>query len=316
MLISAVLLTALALRSRLLRGTVVILAINAAIIGVVGVVAHLLVYRWLGRETALLVFGTVLVTLVSLGAARTVWSAFTTYRERASHLATLGRLSAQMAHDIRNPLAAIRGAAQYLDTERERGARIDEHREFLDLILEQTDRLERVVRDYQRIGRAEPARTDVDVVALVRSVVEGARVSEKAARAKVSVSAEVTRVEPQSLDADLVSAALENLVRNAIEAMEERSGGGVRVRAEQVFTRGTDALVLSVVDDGPGMDARTREQAQEAFFTTKAEGSGLGLAFVRRVAEAHGGQLQIESRLGRGTTVTLVIPCDARTSAV
>ncbi len=316
MLLSAILLTSLALRFRLLRGTVALLAVNAALIGVVGVVANLLVFRWLGGTSALLVFGTVAVTLVLLGAARTVWSAFTTYRERSAHLATLGRLSAQMAHDIRNPLAAIRGAAQYLDTERDRGGRLEDHREFLDLILEQTERLERVVRDYQRLGRAEPVRTELDVPALVRSVVDGARVSEKATRAGVSVVAEVDDgVGEHSLDGDLVSAALENLVRNAIEAMEDR-GGTVRVRAEQAFLRGRDALVLAVTDDGPGMDARTREQAEEAFFTTKASGTGLGLAFVRRVAEAHAGQLQIQSRLGRGTTVTLVIPCDGQSSSI
>ena len=73
--------------------------------------------------------------------------------------------------------------------------------------------------------------------------------------------------------------------------------------------------MLQVIDDGPGMDPRTREQAEEAFFTTKAGGTGLGLAFVRRVAEAHGGELRIQSRLGHGTTVTLVVPCDAHSSA-
>jgi two-component system sensor histidine kinase HydH len=314
MLLSAILLTALALRFRLLRGTIALLAVNAALIGIVGVVLHLLVFAWVGTETAALVVGTVAVTLVLLGAARTVWSSFTTYRERTAHLATLGRLSAQMAHDIRNPLAAIHGAAQYLDTERERGGRIEEHREFLDLILDQTARLERVVRDYQRLGRAEPAREPTDVQRLVRSVADGARVSEKAAAAGVEVHAQIEALDaPCAIDGDLVTAALENLVRNAIEAMEEQ-GGRVTVRAERRFEGGRDCLRLTVSDDGPGMDARTREQAEEAFFTTKATGTGLGLAFVRRVAEAHGGRFIIESALGRGTKVALVLPCDARVS--
>lgn len=311
MLLSAILLTALTLRVRLLRGTIAMVLVNAVLIGVVGVVAHLMVYRWLGRETALLVIGTVAVTLVSLGAARTVWSAFTTYRERSAHLATLGRLSAQMAHDIRNPLAAIRGAAQYLETERDRGGRLDEHGEFLDLILEQADRLERVVRDYQRLGRAEPVRTPTDAAELVASVAKGARVSERAASAKLEVRAEIDGdLGEPAIDPDLVSAALENLARNAIEAMEGARGSSVRIAARRESQSGRDTLVVSVTDDGPGMDARTREQAEEAFFTTKAQGTGLGLAFVRRVAEAHGGSLRIESRLGQGTTVTLSIPCE------
>ncbi len=314
MLLSAVLLTALALRFRLLRGTIALLGMNAALLGVVGVAAHLTVFRWLGRESALLVLGTVAVTLVLLGAARAVWSSFTTYRERGAHLATLGRLSAQMAHDIRNPLSAIRGAAQYLEVERERGGRLDDHGELLALIVEQTDRLERVVRDYRRLGRAEPVRTPVDVAALVLGVVESARVADLAGDA-VQVTAEVDEaLYEQPLDADLLATALENLARNAIEAMGEH-GGHVILRAEKGFARGDDAIVLQVIDDGPGMDPRTREQAEEAFFTTKAGGTGLGLAFVRRVAEAHGGELRIQSRLGHGTTVTLVVPCDAHSSA-
>ncbi len=302
MLLSVILLTALTLRARVLRGTVAILAVNAIVIGLVAVVAHLLVYRWLHGERSLLIIGTIAITLVLLGAARGVWSAFTTYRERAAHLATLGRLSAQMAHDIRNPLSAIRGAAQYLETERERGGTLEAHAELLALIVEQADRLERVVRDYQRLGRAEPARAPTDVAKLARAVASGARLSERAA--EIEVRAEVEDELVASIDPDLVSAALENLVRNALEAMEGTRGRLVHVEAR----REHDALVIAVADDGPGMDPRTREQAEDAFFTTKAEGTGLGLAFVRRVAEAHGGALRIESRLGHGTTVTLVLP--------
>lgn len=315
LLLSAVLLTALTLRVRLLRGTVAVLLVNAVVVGFLGVVAHLMVFRWLGRDTALLVTGTVAVTLVVLGAARTIWSAFTTYRERAAHLATLGRLSAQMAHDVRNPLAAIRGAAQYLQTERERGGRLEDQGELLELIVEQADRLERVVRDYQRLGRAEPVRAEIDVGKLVLGVASGARVTEKAASAKLEVRAEVEDdVGMPRIDPDLVAAALENLARNALEAMQGTRGSHVSLVARREPRSGRDSLVLSVIDDGPGMDARTREQAEEAFFTTKAEGSGLGLAFVRRVAEAHGGTLRIESRLGHGTTVTMVIPVDERAS--
>jgi signal transduction histidine kinase len=311
MLLAALLLSALALRFRMMRGTLALLMVNLALIGVVGVVLQVLVFSWLGHATALFVLGTVAVTLVLLGSARAVWSSFAAYRERTGHLVMLGRLSAQMAHDIRNPLAAIRGAAQYLDVERERDGRLSDHREFLDLILEQTDRLERVVRDYQRLGRAEPVRTPVDVEKLVASVVEGARVSQSSIEVCDDVE---TGLPTCALDGDLLSAALENLVRNAIEAMNERGRGTVRVRADQREERGRVWLRLSVADDGPGMDALTREQAEEAFFTTKATGTGLGLAFVRRVAEAHGGRLRIESKLDAGTTVTLVLPCDARLS--
>jgi signal transduction histidine kinase len=311
MLTSALLLTGLALRSRVLRGTIPVLVVNAALIGVVGVIAQLQVFRAFGGETTLFVIGTISVTLLLLMAARAVWSALTEHRTRTVHLATLGRLSAQMAHDIRNPLAAIHGAAQYLDEERKRGGTLEEHREFLEIILEQTARLERVVQDYRRLGRAEPELAEVDVEALLAALVEGANMATDA-KDRVEVRAELDAAGIHHLDAELLRTAVENLVRNAVEGIEEK--GTVIVRASVTEARGRRWLVLEVIDDGPGMDARTRERAEQDFFTTKAQGSGLGLAFARRVAEAHGGEMMIESNLGRGTRVRLTLPVDARVS--
>jgi signal transduction histidine kinase len=96
---------------------------------------------------------------------------------------------------------------------------------------------------------------------------------------------------------------LENLVRNAMEAMPD--GGTVTVRTAR---SGAESVLLSVADTGCGMDARTRERAFDDFFTTKALGSGLGLAFVRRVVEAHGGRVSLESEQGRGTLVSVRLP--------
>src|SRR5690606_11477843 len=157
-----------------------------------------------------------------------------------------------------------------------------------------------------------PAPVSTDVAALVSGVVEAARLTEMS-RA-IEVRAELAGgLGEASIDPDLVRAALENLVRNALEAIDESGQGSeVCVVSERRFARGRQELVIEVIDDGPGMDPRTLERAEDAFFTTKAGGSGLGLAFVRRVADAHGGELGVETRAGRGTTVRLVIPTDAR----
>ncbi|HHH27653.1 MAG TPA: two-component sensor histidine kinase, partial [Polyangiaceae bacterium] len=234
-------------------------------------------------------------------AARAVWASHVEVRERTVHLATLGRLSAQMAHDIRNPLAAIRGAAQYLDEERKRGGALEDSAEFLTLILEQTERLDKVVSDYRRLGRAEPAFETAEVPALLARVLSNARlIAEREPTIQVEGHPPVEAL-TWSLDPELVTTALENLVRNAVEAMPD--GGTIHIDSKL----GGRTLSLRVSDDGPGMDARTREQSSQSFFTTKATGSGLGLAFARRVAEAHGGRLHIESAPGRGTSVTLVL---------
>ena len=306
MLISACLLTALALRARFVSGGLATSLATAALIGVVGVVAQVMVFRTLGSTTAALGLGTILVMVIVIASARAVWASYTEVRERTAHLATLGRLSSQMAHDIRNPLAAIRGAAQYLDEERRRGGSLQDNEAFLDLILEQTDRLDRVVSDYRRLGQAEAAFEPTDVGALVQRVVDHAKVGESGEA--VDFRSSVGGLGEWSLDPELIATALENLVRNAIEAFDG-AGGTITVEA-RVQDR---TLRLSVTDDGPGMDARTRAEAEQAFFTTKASGSGLGLAFAKRVAEAHAGRLLIRSAPGRGTTITLTLR-EARSS--
>jgi signal transduction histidine kinase len=205
-----------------------------------------------------------------------------------------------MAHDVRNPLAAIKGAAQFLQGEAAAGT--DTSR-FLGIIVAQADRLDRTIADYQRIGRTEPVLKPVKLDALVADVLSSQTL---AAPAGVTLDRALSAGETQCpLDADLLSAALENLVRNAFEAMG--AAGSVTVLTERP---GSDPgfAWLSVTDTGPGMNPRHAAQAFGDFFTTKTTGSGLGLAFVRRVAEAHGGDATIKSAEGKGTTVRLRLP--------
>ena len=165
-----------------------------------------------------------------------------------------------------------------------------------------------MVRDYQRIGRAEPVLASADPGALVRRVTEAMRAAP--ASRGLEITCEVEEAPPQCpLDEDLMSAALENLVRNAMEAMNGASGKRITLRVES--DRG-EQVVFTVADDGPGMDPRTRERATEAFFTTKAAGTGLGLAIVRKIVDQHAGRIAIEPGLprldGRGTAVRVALP--------
>lgn len=275
-------------------------ALSAALLALVGVVAYLGVFRLFAGELGPLVVGTAATTLGMLAATRRVFTALTAQRERLQHLATLGRFSAQMAHDLKNPLAAMKGAAQYLQEEHARGHAWDDKGDFLELLLEQVDRLERVVGTYQRLGRVEPLRTPLDVNQLVERVLS---LQAFAGYAGVTIQRELAAEPPRcAADFDLLANALENLVRNAFEAMPQ--GGILTVRTA---VEG-QSVVLAVEDTGEGMDARTAERAFDDFYTTKATGSGLGLAFVRRVVEAHGGQVSLTSQEGRGTIVHLRLP--------
>ncbi|AKF05030.1 Flagellar sensor histidine kinase FleS [Sandaracinus amylolyticus] len=305
LLIGVLLLGALALRARVIERITGLAIVNAIALAGLAILGHLIVLEWLGDQTTLMVLGAVAVTLALLAALRPLVSTLTEERERTRHLATMGRLSAQMAHDLKNPLAAIKGAAQFLAEERRQGRSIDEQDAFVSLILEQAERLGRVVDEYQRLGRVEAV---LAPVALERLAQEIATAQRAAARGEgIEVACDVRgEVGVTQADQDLLRAALENLVRNAREALV--AAGRERGRVTIVVEGGEREIVLRVEDDGPGMDARTRERAFDDFYTTKATGSGLGLAYVARVAQAHGGRARIESEEGIGTSVELALP--------
>lgn len=272
-----------------------------------GVVGYLAVFRSFGGKTGPLVAATGLITLSVIVTVRRVLTPRAVARERLERLATLGRFSAQMAHDLKNPIAALKGAAQFLQEEHARGASLADKGDFLKLIVDQTDRLHRVVDHYQRLGRVEPVQTAQELNALARSVLS---LQEFAGQGKIRVVSELQPDLPEvRIDRDLIAGALENLLRNAMEAMPHGGTVTVRTRVEDDVDR--PRVLLEVQDTGEGMDPRTRERAFDDFFTTKATGSGLGLAFVRRVVEAHGGDLTLSSKEGSGTTLRIVLPAAA-----
>ncbi|HSP77225.1 MAG TPA: ATP-binding protein [Myxococcaceae bacterium] len=280
----------------------------ALLLAVGGVLAYLAVFRLFAAQYGALVVGTAAITLALLATTRRGLTALVSQRERLEHLATLGRFSAQMAHDLKNPIAALKGAAQYLKEEHARGQPWDDKGEFLELLLEQVERLDRVVSTYQRLGRVEPLVKPLELNELVASVLSLQAFSRPPGiRMERELATELPHCQG---DWDLLANALENLVRNALEAMPR--GGTLTVRTT---VEGT-GVVLVVEDTGEGMDAPTRERAFDDFFTTKATGSGLGLAFVRRVVEAHGGQVTLTSREGRGTIVTLHLPASGAPAGV
>jgi signal transduction histidine kinase len=298
LLASSVLLTFGALRWGVFERLSILATLNALAIALVVVLAEVSVFRFAGHRIALAVVCTVLVALGALVALRFVVNDYAASRERTLAHATLGRMAAQMAHDIKNPLAAIRGAAQFLATERASHRSIDAQIEFLDLLVSQCDRLGRIVDQYHRIGRSEPVLHATDLNDAVR---EATRFLGTKAPIETRLSDAIPMCQT---DRDLLVIALENVLRNANEAAVDRV-----IHVTTTLSRGEKSwAIVSVRDEGPGMDPRTRERALEGFFTTKSHGSGLGLTFVRRVVEAHDGRLSIDSEEGAGTTVNIALP--------
>lgn len=279
-------------------------ALTATLLAAVGGIAYLTVFRAAGSNPALLVFGTLTVTLALLASARLIIGTVMQRRDRTVQLVTLGRLAAQMGHDIKNPLAALKGATQFLREERAQGRSIDGRTEFLDLLSDQIDRLQGAAERYQRLGRIQAVRTPTQLNELVHNLVALQKMGNGRA---IPVNLDLAGDLPAcTLDPDLVAGALENLLQNAFEAT--RQTAPVTVRTALARNRHTTSVTLSVEDAGVGMSARTLAQALDDFFTTKTTGSGLGLPFVRRVAEAHGGEVSLFSREGVGTTVKLSLP--------
>lgn len=223
-----------------------------------------------------------------------------TRRGRQEPLAALGELSAVVAHEVRNPLAIVKNAVSSLRRQLE-----PEDREtLLQIIGEEAGRLSRLVRDLLAFARPRAAaETAIEVSTLVHRAVRDATRGEAALIRRVRV--EITGTTALVGDPELLRLALANVVENALHATE--GGGTVEIRSRDV-PGGARAVELAVRDDGHGMPGSVAEKARDPFFTTRPTGTGLGLAIVERVMKSHGGQLSIESEVGRGSTVALRLP--------
>jgi len=218
---------------------------------------------------------------------------------RKEHLATVGELAAALAHEVRTPAGAIKGAAQYL----RRGAP-PQDREFLDIIVEEADRLDGVVRgflEYARPGRRSP-RTFFLREAAERALARLRRERDGALDG-VLVSLLGEDPGPQvTADPDGIERVVFNLAANAVEAMP--GGGTLAVRI------GSDGglATLCVEDTGRGILEADRPHLFRPFFTTREGGVGMGLAVCRRIVEEHGGTISAESAPGRGSRFTVRLP--------
>ncbi len=212
---------------------------------------------------------------------------------RAERLAALGRLSAGVAHEIRNPLAGIRTTAELLKTRLPDG---DERVRFAEVILEETHRLDRIVGSLLQFAKpAEPKLEPIDLGALLDRAAQLA--SGKAAEHRVSIRRTSPRSGPIPLaDRDQILQVLLNLILNAIEATP--AGGEVHVGASGPAPGRTGAVTIRVEDGGDGVPASIRDRIFDPFFTTKPGGTGLGLSISEHIVRRHGGTIRMEKPPG------------------
>lgn len=224
-------------------------------------------------------------------------------RVESERIDSIMKLAAGVAHEIGNPLNAIGIHLQLLRRRlAEIGPAAAKAGESVDIVEAEVRRLDGIVRNF--LGAVRPAAPDLADTQLLE-VVAGAlallkdQMTELGVRAVVEVSAELPLV---LADHGQVQQALFNVLKNALEAMDQGGQITIRARADD------DWVVLEVADTGVGIPAEQLTRVFDAYYTTKADGNGLGLLIVLRILRAHGGQVDVASTPGKGTTVTLRFP--------
>jgi signal transduction histidine kinase len=221
-------------------------------------------------------------------------------------LAALGTLAAGVAHEIRNPLTAMKARLYTL----RRILSSDESREDVQAIENEVARLECIVRDV--LGYARPADAALERVELSAWLREfAAFVGPELTAARIEIAVDAEAKTDVDIDTNQLRQIMLNLVRNAQDAFEGRPGRiGLALRREQVSTGGkmSEAAVLSVTDDGPGIPAKIQARLFDPFFTTKPTGTGLGLSIVARLVDNQGGKIAFQSAPGAGTRFAVRLP--------
>jgi signal transduction histidine kinase len=216
----------------------------------------------------------------------------------------LAELSGSLAHEIKNPLSVIRMNMELLAEDFEDPVTPEEQRTLrkIETVQRQCTRLDNLLRDFLKFARLNDlALTPGSLNDVVDRVLDFFQPQAK--RQGIDFVRYLDPALPSiKLDEQTLHAALMNLVKNSVEAMED--GGQLLARTRLIRT----GVALDLIDTGSGMDSQTALHMFDAFYSTKNGGSGLGLPTARKIIEAHGGRISVQSELGRGTQFTLEFP--------
>ncbi len=222
---------------------------------------------------------------------------------RHKRLVALGKLSAGIAHEIRNPLSSIRGLAQFVFNS---FSKTDERKEDLDTIIQEVDRLNKLVvqvLDFAKLKK--PNLTRFSLNDLIRNIAElfKLEIKDKQIKFNLKLSPDISQIQA---DEDQVRQILMNAIINAIQAIPKK--GEIKIKTEKALLKGEPAIKLIIEDSGIGIPEKDITQIFDPFFSTKEKGSGLGLSIVYKLIEAHQGEIKVESKEGEGTKFVIFLP--------
>ncbi len=223
---------------------------------------------------------------------------------RHEKLAALGGMAAGVAHEIRNPLSSIKGLASFFADQFEYGS---DSQEAAVVMVQEVDRLNRVITELLDFARpSDLKRKSTDLASLVTRSLQ--LIQQDATNQNITINLQsADDICPVWIDPDRMAQCLLNLYLNAIQAMENSGTLTVRISVDD------DQYVhITVSDTGQGIHLEKLDRIFDPYFTTKKTGTGLGLAIVHKIVEAHQGQMKVKSTSGKGTSFTIMIPCQHR----
>jgi PAS domain S-box-containing protein len=223
--------------------------------------------------------------------------------ERVSKLAETGQLAANIAHELRNPLSSIKGAAQLLRKELPEQV-MAEHGEFLDMIVQEVNGLDRIATEFLEFSRVTPPEMKpVNINQMLSRTLQfmSAYLADQEVQVVQKFEADLPEL---TLDRSQIEQVVKNIVINAVQAMPH--GGTLSVTTQRQPQQ--DIVDLNFTDTGVGIPSNKLDKICTPFFTTKTKGTGLGLAIVRKIIETHGGRLLIRSTPGEGSTFSIQLP--------
>ena len=221
---------------------------------------------------------------------------------RHKRLVALGKLSAGIAHEIRNPLSSIRGLAQFVYNS---FSKTDERKEDLDTIIQEVDRLNKLVvqvLDFAKLKKPNLIRFSLNDLIRKIAALFKLEIKDKQIKFYLELSPDISQIQA---DEDQVRQILMNVIINAIQAILNK--GEIKIKTEKVLLRGEPAIKLIIEDSGIGIPEKDFNQIFDPFFSTKEKGSGLGLSIAYKLIEAHHGEIKVESKEGEGTKFIILL---------
>lgn len=219
--------------------------------------------------------------------------------EKSARMAAIGQLSAAMAHEIRNPLAGIKGAFEIIA---KKISKDDKEYQFVDVSQKEINRLEKLTTDFLSFAKPKPPKKlKITIDSALRSVVDLCR--EKVIKNNIELKLDISENNPTvNIDVDQIKQVFLNIILNSIEAI-----GNDGILTISAFVR-KNCLIIRFSDTGRGMDSDTINKIYEPFFTTKTSGTGLGLSVSYQIIKQHDGNILVESKLGEGSIFDVELP--------